>query len=365
MIQLALIIVAFIVTCAVLVALLRGLLAVTALFAAFSLGFAVLWLVLAAPNVALTEAAVGAGAMVILLLITARTTGVTGFTENEPLRSVNLPALVILTSLALALGYSVLAFPRLGDPTAPAVRFEDPAGMPTPYSHYVGETAAGLGLPNAVSSVLVVFRGLDTFGEVVVVFGAVVGVLIVFDRSGIVTHSKSQTRDPAQGSIEGRSDDATPDPYVMSPVGLTAVRLVVPLVFVFGVYVTLHGAVLPGGGFPGGIIIGSSFLLTALVFGHSATSEWIRKRRLYAALVAGVWLFVMVASGGVVLNGAILSITGYPVPVIYVVDLVEVAIGVAVGGGITALVFTMATEPEGLGAPSTDELSRQERGEQK
>ncbi|MDD4457744.1 MAG: MnhB domain-containing protein, partial [Syntrophotalea acetylenica] len=46
----------------------------------------------------------------------------------------------------------------------------------------------------------------------------------------------------------------------------TAVRLLVPFIQLFGLYVIVHGHYSPGGGFQGGVILGSSFILLALAF---------------------------------------------------------------------------------------------------
>jgi multicomponent Na+:H+ antiporter subunit B len=40
-----------------------------------------------------------------------------------------------------------------------------------------------------------------------------------------------------------------------------------PFIQMFGVYIILHGHLSPGGGFPGGALIGASMILLAVVFG--------------------------------------------------------------------------------------------------
>jgi multicomponent Na+:H+ antiporter subunit B len=45
-----------------------------------------------------------------------------------------------------------------------------------------------------------------------------------------------------------------------------AVRLMIPFIQLFGLYVIAHGHYSPGGGFQGGVILGSSFILTAVAF---------------------------------------------------------------------------------------------------
>ena len=50
-----------------------------------------------------------------------------------------------------------------------------------------------------------------------------------------------------------------------------SVRLMVPFIQLFGLYVIAHGHYSPGGGFQGGVALGASFILYALVFGLDAS----------------------------------------------------------------------------------------------
>ena len=47
-------------------------------------------------------------------------------------------------------------------------------------------------------------------------------------------------------------------------------QLVAGLIFLFGIYIILHGHLTPGGGFAGGAIIAGAFILLILVYGSSA-----------------------------------------------------------------------------------------------
>ncbi len=62
--------------------------------------------------------------------------------------------------------------------------------------------------------------------------------------------------------INLKSNDGTRDVIVE-----TIVRLIIPPIQLFGLYVVMHGHLSPGGGFQGGVIVASTFLLFALVFG--------------------------------------------------------------------------------------------------
>ena len=52
-------------------------------------------------------------------------------------------------------------------------------------------------------------------------------------------------------------------------------QLISGLVFLYGIYVIIHGHLTPGGGFAGGVIIAGSFILLILAFG----SDFIRLSR--------------------------------------------------------------------------------------
>lgn len=184
MIAVEFVLVAFVAVTAILIALLDDILGAIATFAVFSLGLGLLWVLLAAPDVALAEAAVGGGILSVLYVLAVILTG-RGVpdTDRGPLfRRINLRAVAVLLALAIPLSVGIAGLPDVGDPTAPAVSETYPDGSPTPYGYYIEQTLPETGLSNAVAAVLVVYRGLDTFGEAVVVFTAAVGVLIVLER---------------------------------------------------------------------------------------------------------------------------------------------------------------------------------------
>jgi len=47
-------------------------------------------------------------------------------------------------------------------------------------------------------------------------------------------------------------------------------QLMAGLIFIYGIYIILHGHLTPGGGFAGGAIIAGAFILLILAFGSSA-----------------------------------------------------------------------------------------------
>ena len=143
---------------------LRGLIAVVMLSGIYSLLAAALFVILDAPDVALTEAAVGAGAATVLMLGTVALTT----REEKPVRFRPLP-LVVVVITGIVLIYGTLSLPPFGAADAPAQLHVAPL--------YLAEGYEQTGVPNIVTAVLASYRGFDTLGEVVVIMSAGVGVI--------------------------------------------------------------------------------------------------------------------------------------------------------------------------------------------
>ncbi|MBT5258872.1 MAG: cation:proton antiporter, partial [Nitrospina sp.] len=54
-------------------------------------------------------------------------------------------------------------------------------------------------------------------------------------------------------------------------------RFIIPVVQIFGLYVLFFGQYGPGGGFVGGVILGTGMILSVLIFGHDASRSKIAK----------------------------------------------------------------------------------------
>ena len=143
----------------------RNLFVVVLLAGLYSLFSAGLFTVMDAVDVAMTEAAVGAGIATVLLL---GTLALVGASEAPPKHARLLP-LVVVIAIGAMLVYGTLDMPPYGGPNNPAQVHVAP--------HYLAETPREVGIANVVSAVLASYRGYDTLGETVVVFTAVIGVL--------------------------------------------------------------------------------------------------------------------------------------------------------------------------------------------
>lgn len=167
------VLVLFVIGAALSAALLRDVLASVIAFAAYSLGVSIIWVTLQAPDVGLTEAAVGAGVMTILFVL-----ALAGTVRPEYDRLIErvspVPVLVVLV-VVLLLGTTLPALPAVGDAGSPATTGEVA-------TYYLTNAYDQTGVHNAVTAVLASYRGLDTLGEAVVVFTAGMGTLSVLGR---------------------------------------------------------------------------------------------------------------------------------------------------------------------------------------
>lgn len=116
-----------------------------------------------------------------------------------------------------------------------------PEELHGPAGYYVENGVEETGSVNLVTAIVVAYRGMDTLGEVVVLFSASTAVVLILTLIPMAT-----------------------GPSRPSPVVELTARVLPGAISLFGIYVVTHGHLSPGGGFPGGAVVASSFLLVLL-----------------------------------------------------------------------------------------------------
>ena len=101
---------------------------------------------------------------------------------------------------------------------------------------------AETGAANIVTAVVLGYRGIDTLGEIAILFTAATAAGLVLGR-----RRENARRDP-DGS------------FILS----TSADLLFPLLLLVGFYIILHGHLTPGGGFQGGVILAVAFFIPLL-----------------------------------------------------------------------------------------------------
>lgn len=143
----------------------RDLLASSVLLGIFSLLMAICYLLFDAPDVALTEAAVGAGISTILFI---GALSFTGRVQKRTHPAKRIMALVVTGIASIALIATTNELPAFTSPAAPIHRHVAP--------YYLSHTQEDIGIPNYVTAILGSYRGFDTLGEVGVIFSAGIGI---------------------------------------------------------------------------------------------------------------------------------------------------------------------------------------------
>jgi multicomponent Na+:H+ antiporter subunit B len=104
---------------------------------------------------------------------------------------------------------------------------------------------------NVVAAVVFDYRGVDTLGEEFILFASVVGVAMLL-------------REPREEEAPVPEDPVRSDALRAFGVSLAGATLVL------GLWIVAHGYVTPGGGFQGGVILATAFLLVWLAGSYRA-----------------------------------------------------------------------------------------------
>jgi multicomponent Na+:H+ antiporter subunit B len=148
----------------------RNLFGVVVLSGIYSFLMATVLVAMDAVDVAMTEAAVGAGISTVLFLSALY------LCKSEEARPMHKPWVPLGVSIMVGglLVYGTIGLPEFSDPNAPIHQHVAP--------RYLNESKKEVDVPNVVTAVLASYRGYDTFGETTVVFTAGAGVIALLRR---------------------------------------------------------------------------------------------------------------------------------------------------------------------------------------
>ena len=133
---------------------------------------------------------------------------------------------------------------------------------------YIEDGLQDTGAVNIVTGMILDYRAFDTFGESNVLFIATCTVLI------LLRNDKKKGKDSAEAE-ERRDSYYEPKNDVILQ---TITKVLVPIIFIFGIYVILNGHLSPGGGFSGGAIIGAGLILYLNAFGFQKIERFFTEK---------------------------------------------------------------------------------------
>ncbi len=113
----------------------------------------------------------------------------------------------------------------------------------------------------------------------------------------------------------------------------TVCRLLAPFIQLFGLYVIMHGHSSPGGGFQGGVILASSFILLAIAYGIDEVKRRFSLSALTTLTSAGVFLYAGIGVLCLLLGANFLDYSVLPVAEPRSIGM----LGIEIGVGITVM----------------------------
>jgi multicomponent K+:H+ antiporter subunit A len=277
-----------------------------------SVGFA--WF--AAPDLALTQISVEV-VTVLLMLIALNFLPKTTPAESNPLRKLRDGAVAGIAGVAIAALTYVLMI-------------RDSA-FPTISEYHLAQSKPGAGGTNAVNTIIVDFRGYDTFGEIIVLG---IAALVIFALTeALLLGGPANDRLMAWSPEQKRAGDRHPLMLVV------AARLMLPIVMMVGAYIFLRGHNLPGGGFVAGLVVAIAFLMQYMASGFAWTAA--RQKYDYHAIVGWGVVIAGLAGVGAWLFGLPFLTSGYTYVTIWPLEQFELA---------TAAIFDLGVFLTVLGA---------------
>jgi multicomponent Na+:H+ antiporter subunit B len=134
---------------------------------------------------------------------------------------------------------------------------------------------------------------------------------------------------------------------VTSSILQTAVRVLMPLLLLFAVFLLIRGHSQPGGGFVGGLVVAASFILYSIAFGVDAAR---RALLVGPSTLLGVGLLVAFVSGlpGLVIGQPFMTaiwttvMTGSTALHVGTPLVFDIGVFLAVTGVVLTIVFTLA-----------------------
>ncbi len=138
------------------------------------------------------------------------------------------------------------------------------------------------GAANLVTSIVVTYRGLDTLGEVTILFltAAIIGLLLRTEKGS----RKKSVRESSE---------------FLS----TASGILIPVITLIGIYIFMNGHLTPGGGFQGGAVLASSFILVLLAISNKRIGHRLLD---YTEAISGI-SFILLGILGILLAGGFLD----------------------------------------------------------
>ncbi len=207
-----------------------------------------------------------------------------------------------------------------------------------PAAYYVKNTALDTGASNIVAAILFDYRAFDTLGEATVIYTTVCGVAMLFARRRLKRSG-----------------------WGLSFIVKRGMGMMVPFMLVYASSIVIMGHLSPGGGFQGGAVFATVTVLFCVIYGSKFEASRISPKIKEIIESSGALLFSLVGLWGLAAGAGFLAnidagflpgsmgalFSGGAIPIL------NVAVGMKVGAGLSTLFYSMIKilEDPGEGPP--------------
>lgn len=146
---------------------------------------------------------------------------------------------------------------------------------------YIENGIQDTGAVNVVTGMILNYRAFDTFGETCVLFIATTCVMVLL--------MKEEEKIRSDISMNDRIYEPKND-VILQKIAF----VLVPIVFIFGIYVILNGHLSPGGGFSGGAMIGAGMILYAAAYGFDKMQKFFNEQTYKVVKVGALSTYCLV-----------------------------------------------------------------------
>jgi multicomponent Na+:H+ antiporter subunit B len=277
-----------------------------------------LYLFMDAPDVAMTEAALGACLSTVVLLTI-------GSRMPKLLTKAVTPYLSLFIGLLSAVAVILMCYKQINNYSS----IQKPVHLHYSNKYYTSNLKEDMGIPAFIAGILAGYRSYDTLGESLVILIAGISLILIINpnlgggESGVnKTHLKN----------EGNNIDRN-----KSMLSIIC-RIIIPYALLICIYIQINGEVSPGGGFQAGSLVGSVFI----VYSICSRTISINKKYLVITAIGSVLLYCFIGVSGIIFGGNFLNYGVIPLPHSQhlAIFIIELAIGINVASIITLIYLT-------------------------
>jgi len=114
------------------------------------------------------------------------------------------------------------------------------------------------------------------------------------------------------------------------------VRFISAAIMLFAAYLMVHGETIPGGGYAGGIILASAFILMMLAFGKKVMANKLAVNAVLACEAAAALVFLVLVAAGMFYGNPLFDLFPSGERSIGLINLADIVLGAAVALAIYA-----------------------------